>query len=1351
MTQFYRLAGLLAFLSSSVLAQPLPQYSAAQRSRLQALQQTLSQEQTSNYQRALTVATQRGRQAIEPAGNGHVQILRGIDEITGNLLYDISFTNVRAAETTRTTSLYSGGSLGVNLRGGSASVKDRLGMWEIAATYTGHPEFQGRVVQQDITSSIDREADDVNHATHVGGTLVAAGLNPLVRGMASGANLKAWDASSDVSEMTGAGQNLLLSNHSYGSIAGWRYNSSRTTTNKWEWWGDTTLSATQDFKFGQYDNTARAWDVVAAAAPYYLITKSAGNNHAEGGPPAGEAYFLVQHSSRRSTTPRETQVGYDNIPTYGNAKNILTVGAVSRLSNGYNRPGDVSIASFSSWGPTDDGRIKPDIVGMGVNVTSTVSSASFAYGTESGTSMSSPNVSGSLLLLQEYFASLNASKVMRASTLKALVLHTADEAGDAPGPDYRFGWGLLNVEKAAQVIRNAERTHVLDERTLAQGATYSLSVVASGRGPLVATIAWTDPEGTAQTGAARINDRTPKLVNDLDLRLADGTTTTSPWVLDPENPASAATRGDNIRDNVEQVYVANPVPGRTYVLTISHKGTLRNNAQDYGLVISGAGGVAYCASAASSSGDSKIARVQFANVDQAGATGCTTYTDFTSATTVAEVQPSQPVPITVTTGTCGAARSVVVKTFADWNANGSFTDAGELLGTSTVLTGPGTFVGSLTAPASVTAGSIVRLRIVVVETADANAVQPCGNYGAGETQDYLLRIIRSQNDVAVTTLPSASPLCAGTETVSVRVRNLGGNDQANLPVTVTVTRDNQPVATFNSTITQLRAYRDTQLAFTLPTSVTLLPGQTYRFTTRIQLPSDQDTTNNSFTETRTVGASSLVGNFAAVTCTGDPALQLQNTGQGTAFWYDAAVGGTLLAAGNRTSIASRPTVYASLNDFAGRLGPVSKTDFQGGSYAGNFGPQPLISTNVPLRIDRARIYTGAAGRLTFSVRRFDETVISSVTLDVQATRTLPASATIAGGQQANDPNDQGAVYPLNLSIPEPGDYKIAIEYEEGVTIFRSNSATAGFSFPYQLRSQSGDVIASSKGSLFQQATGVMDTLRTAWYYFYDMQLRPLDCPSAQRVAVTPSVRPAPTVRASAIGSTSVCQGGAVTLLGTATTAVAGETFGYQWLRDGQPIAGATSLTYAASEAGSYSLQLISSCSPISSSAIAVTVRPAQQPTVAQSGNVLSSNALTGNQWLLAGVPIAGATSQTYVATQTGRYSVRANVGGCGEATSAETFVTILAVEPALSASLRVFPNPTANRLTVEIDAAASATTPTVRLLDVRGALQQQQLMAQQGSKYQVILELANLPAGMFFVQILHDPTKPLAVKAVLKQ
>ncbi len=164
---------------------------------------------------------------------------------------------------------------------------------------------------------------------------------------------------------------------------------------------------------------------------------------------------------------------------------------------------------------------------------------------------------------------------MRSATLKGLAIHTADEAGTSPGPDYQFGWGLLDVLQASKVLtaavvsnNAATSNHLVYESTLNNGATATYNVVASGNGPLLATICWTDVKGTVETTNV-LNNPTKKLVNDLDLRITKTSTGTvyMPWVLDPANPGNPATRGDNNTDNVERVNVDTVQPGPGHTLS----------------------------------------------------------------------------------------------------------------------------------------------------------------------------------------------------------------------------------------------------------------------------------------------------------------------------------------------------------------------------------------------------------------------------------------------------------------------------------------------------------------------------------------------------------------------------------------------------------------------------------------------------------------------------------------------------------------------------------------------------------------------------------------------------------------
>ncbi len=1320
--------------------QPLPQYSDRQQAIQKGLQQAITQFQTENYQKALTEARRLNRPLEQRSPTGRVMLLRGITS-TGELLYDATYSATQAAISTRTTSLYAGGSLGVSLSG--STLKDRLGIWDGGKVRLTHAEFSNSTTTSRV-AQLDNATTLSSHATHVSGIMVAAGVNPLAKGMAFGANLRAYDFGNDASEMSAAAASLLVSNHSYGSNAGWTFSDNRTGAIRWEWWGDTLISKTEDYKFGLYEKVAVTWDQIAQNAPYYLIVKSSGNDHGSNGPAAGQPYYLG-NSNVTSTDARASQNGYDQIPTYGNAKNILTVSAISNLNYGYNQPADVVLSGFTSWGPSDDGRIKPDLAGIGVSVLSSGSEGDSAYVVLSGTSMSSPNVAGSLLLLQELFSQRNNGQLLRSSTLKGLALHTADEAGTAPGPDYQNGWGLLNTERAGRVILNTDNNYLLNERTLAQGQTYSFTVVASGRGPLVSTICWTDPPGTAST---TLNDRTPKLVNDLDIRISDGTTTTLPWILDPANPANAATRGDNFRDNVEQVLLTTPVPGKTYTVTIAHKGTLNGAKQDYALLMSGIGGAAYCASAPTSTADTKINRLQFGSIDQAGAAGCTAYTSSTQTTTV---QSSQQVPLTVTLGTCGTAKNVVVKAFADWNLNGSFEDAGETVATSGVLTNAGVFSTTVTIPANVRNGQVVRFRIVAVETTDAAAVAACGNYGTGETQDYSINVVQTSNDVGATALilPEAS-FCGQTNSdvaISVRIRNYGAASQTNVPVSLTITdANNTPLTTLTGVVPNVLAFRDALLTLILPATVALAPDQTYKFSVATGLLTDQNGANNTIAEVRTSAPVANNGLFSVTRCGTDSVFSLLNAGGGTAFWYDTPTGGNLLAAGNRVSVKTSPITglfYAVLNDFSGVIGPVDKTVFTGGTYSGNFGPAPLISTTVPILIQSARLYIGTPGQLTFTVRRYDNTAISSVTLDVNPTRNLSLTAT-TNSQLVDDPNDQGAVYALNLKIPAAGDYKITIDYAGGASIFRSNAGVGGF--PYQLKTQTGQPVVTIKGSLFNTGTAT-DTLKTAWYYFYNMKIRSLDCANPQRTPVVSTTTTAVTATITPGGSASICQGSSLTL-----QANTGAGLTYQWLLDGQAIAGATGASLSAVTAGSYAVQVASTCAPVRSSALVVSVNTPQIPVVTVSSFTLSTNAVSGIQWLLNGVPIPGATGTTYAVGQSGRYSVQGNVNGCGVAVSNEVVLTILAAEPSANdEDISVYPNPATKLLTISVPVVTSLLQrPAFRITDLNGSTLYQATLERAGKIYSAVIDISNLPGGTFFVVVADDRTQRIRVKRIYK-
>ena len=494
------------------------------------------------------------------------RVIELINVIDGQPVYYIT-DNLGAAHTTRASELWEGGSTGIDISGEGYG---QVGSWDAGHVRKSHQEF----TDQGVSRAFPKDGNYATHyhSTHVAGTIIAAGIVSSAKGMSYGADLQYWQWSNDESEMATAGANgLEISNHSYGQRRGWDHDNGN-----WNWNGSSSVSPTEDYKFGFYDGNARQWDQIAFNAPNYLIVKSAGNDRGDGPGNAGQDGVPEKDGG---------DDGYDCIGTRGVCKNVMTVGAVNEVSD-YTGPESVVMSGFSSWGPADDGRIKPDIVGKGVNVYSTMDGSNTSYASLNGTSMSSPNVTGSMALLQKYYQDTHADVPMRSATLKGLVLHTADEAGDHPGPDYIFGWGLMNTKRASQIIKEDVHQVVIDELLLEGGDIYMRNINVPEGVDLRVTVCWTDP--AALPVAPTLNPRDPMLVNDLDLSIMDASSNTYyPYKLDYDNPSAAATTdGKNYVDNVEMIFIPQAEAG-TYTIALTHDGMLQGNEQAYSIIISG--------------------------------------------------------------------------------------------------------------------------------------------------------------------------------------------------------------------------------------------------------------------------------------------------------------------------------------------------------------------------------------------------------------------------------------------------------------------------------------------------------------------------------------------------------------------------------------------------------------------------------------------------------------------------------------------------------------------------------------------------------------------------------------------
>lgn len=486
--------------------------------------------------------------------------------------------DVQAGRSISADKVWPGGSTGFNLSGSGFS----LGVWD-GGSVANHPEFGSRV------TIVDGSGND-SHGTWVAGAMAAAGVDPTAKGIAFQANIRSYDWNNDRGELaTAANAGLKVTNHSYGQVQyGWLENG--RGDGKWVWWGRPSLSETEDWKFGFYDQGARDWDTVAYNAPGMLIIMSAGNSRLQS-PPTQPVEHWVQDASgnwvSNTTNVRSTDgigPGWDSLGGEKTGKNVLVVGAVVKQPTGYAGPNSVVMSDFSQWGPTDDGRIKPDIVAPGVSIKAP--NPGSGYSNVDGTSFSSPIVAGAVGLISQHFQNA-LGKSPRGATLRALAIHGADECGGAPGPDYAFGWGQINPATSCQAISVAKfNRDLIQEQRLSAGQSKIINLNVGAGGPLKVTIAWNDPAGTVS--AAALNARTKKLINDLDVRVIHTPTNTTflPWKLDPANPSAPATTGDNTVDNVEQVLVQNP-PSGPYQIRITSKGASLRPAgtQDYTVVI----------------------------------------------------------------------------------------------------------------------------------------------------------------------------------------------------------------------------------------------------------------------------------------------------------------------------------------------------------------------------------------------------------------------------------------------------------------------------------------------------------------------------------------------------------------------------------------------------------------------------------------------------------------------------------------------------------------------------------------------------------------------------------------------
>lgn len=566
-----------------------------------------------------------------------------------SLFGNVALANRDAADTTNALDLKPGGGKGYSLTGTGVKV----GVFEANGLFrTTHEAFRNADGTSRAIGMVSTSY--TSHGTSVAGTIggnAVGGSN--YEGMAPGVTLYSYGTAFQTAMGTTTGKSLDISNHSYsaGYDDGWSdqtWTINGVSLQYHTWFYGTVSSGTYGVtrvfrdvyatnpRYGRYDSNSRYVDTILHDNPRLLSFWSAGNSRnpytdyqddnkyvaqfSAGVTPvngvrvdsaAGTNYWLV------STADYPAPGGsYDTVSGYGAAKNSIVVGAISDYTTDPH-PARITTsstltASFSNYGPTDDGRLGVTLVANGVSLKTPSADSDTSYSSGiSGTSFSSPNAAGTAALLLEHWRAKTDGYTPLASTQKALLIHTASDlvSGGQIGPDYRTGYGLINGLKAAQFIDGSNqfgmRRHHWIERTISPGQELvytftSVGLTATTEGSTVtdlggirATLVWTDPEGnTAST--ASYNDRTFRaLVNDLDLWITDaGGNTYYPWTLDPNNPTAAAIRTmRNDVDNIEQVFIEAGVLGSGSVFQLHvgiDGGLLGNQAQMFSLLVSGA-------------------------------------------------------------------------------------------------------------------------------------------------------------------------------------------------------------------------------------------------------------------------------------------------------------------------------------------------------------------------------------------------------------------------------------------------------------------------------------------------------------------------------------------------------------------------------------------------------------------------------------------------------------------------------------------------------------------------------------------------------------------------------------------
>ncbi len=398
----------------------------------------------------------------------------------------------------------------------------RIGVWD--GNVAEHVDFGNRVHCEEFEMSL---ASSGGHGMHTTGTIIGAGiLDERARGMAPDAEAWTWNFNRQSNGLS-VGREMLMTLQEHNiSLTSNSYGLQVSRLCNFEFILNYTALGNQHL------------DILSYYFPTLTHVFSAGNDQ-------GACKWAFGHMSNY-------------------AKNIITVAALT--------PGG-QMTDFSSFGPLRDGRTAPIIAARGEAVYSVMPEQNYSY--LSGTSMSCPTVTGHLALLTQRWGQLHGGALPFNYYLKALIANTADDAGNV-GPDYKFGFGVLNSLAAVTAMEN--NWHAFKSFTRGTtGVQEEKITVPEGVKELRVMLCWNDPVANREYATGQ-----SPIINDLDLTVKQGSNTYYPYSLDPKEPTKPAVANTkNGRDNIEQVVVKDPVAGE-YTITVG--GKVYQEVQDYVVV-----------------------------------------------------------------------------------------------------------------------------------------------------------------------------------------------------------------------------------------------------------------------------------------------------------------------------------------------------------------------------------------------------------------------------------------------------------------------------------------------------------------------------------------------------------------------------------------------------------------------------------------------------------------------------------------------------------------------------------------------------------------------------------------------